>query len=157
MTNLILQETFVLFDLKGNEYTHYNPERAKQKFTPASTYKILNSLIGLETGEIPNENCIFKWTGKEHSIKNWNQDLVLRDAFQFSCVPCYQDLARRIGEKRMKKWVKKVGYGNKDISGGIDTFWLGKSLKDLTRSANKIFAKTLYKRSAICSEKSGTC
>ncbi len=136
--------TFVLYDLKKKEYTRYNPERAKQQFTPASTYKILNSLIGLETGKIPDENYVFKWNGEDHAIKNWNQDLVFRDAFRFSCVPCYQDLARRIGKKDMNKWVKKVGYGNEDISSEIDMFWLGKSLKISPNQQIKLLRK-LYK------------
>lgn len=136
--------TFVLYDSNNKKFTRYNPERAKQQFTPASTFKILNSLIGLETGEIPDENYVFKWDGEKRSIKNWNQDLVFRDAFQFSCVPCYQDLARRISEKRMSKWVKKVDYGNEDISGGIDIFWLGKSLKISSNQQIK-FLRKLYK------------
>ncbi len=121
--------TFVLFDSNKKKFIRYNPKRASTKFTPASTFKIPNTLIGLETGEISGEGQIFKWDGQERSIANWNQDLVLRDAFQFSCVPCYQDVARRVGEKRMKEWVKLIGYGNKDISGGIDRFWLGSSIK----------------------------
>ncbi len=121
--------TFVLYDSSNKKFTRYNPERAKQQFTPASTFKILNSLIGLETGEISGEDYIFKWSGQKYGNENWNQDLVLRDAFQFSCLPCYQDLARRIGEPRMRKWVEKVGYGNKNISGGIDRFWIADTLR----------------------------
>ena len=41
----------------------------------------------------------------------------------------YQDLARRIGEERMQHYVDEVGYGNQDISGGIDRFWLDGGLR----------------------------
>jgi beta-lactamase class D len=135
--------TFVLYDSKNNKFIRYNPERATKGFIPASTFKIANSLIGLETGEIPDENYVFKWNGEKRSFDFWEKDLVLRDAFQVSCVPCYQELARQIGEKRMKKWVKKLKYGNRDISGGIDKFWL---TGDLRISANEQikFLRRLY-------------
>lgn len=38
-------------------------------------------------------------------------------------------MARDIGAERMKSYVERIHYGNMDISGGIDTFWLNSSLK----------------------------
>ncbi len=136
--------TFVLYDQKNKHYIYYNPARAKQKISPASTFKIPNTLIGLELGEIPNEDHVFKWNERQYRIKNWNQDLVLHDAFQFSCVPCYRGLARRIGAKKMKTWLNKISYGNQDISGGVDRFWLGSSLKISARELIN-FLRKLYK------------
>jgi len=46
-----------------------------------------------------------------------------------SCVPCYQQIAREVGEKRMKSFLKKFKYGNRDISGGIERFWLDGGLR----------------------------
>lgn len=136
-----LEGTFVLYDTNKSKFINYNPKRAEQQFTPASIFKILNSLIGLETGEISGEDHIFKWSGKKYSNENWNRDLVLRDAFQFSCLPCYQDLARRVGERKMKKWVKKVGYGNNNISGGIDRFWIADTLRISPNQQIKLLRK----------------
>ncbi len=68
---------------------------------PASTFKIANSIIALESGIIENDSIVFKWDGQERALKNWEQDLILKDAFQFSCVPCYQEIARKIGSKRI--------------------------------------------------------
>src|SRR3712207_7633306 len=49
-----LFRSFVLYDLKRNRYLRYNEARCRERFTPFSTFKIPNSLIGLETGVIPD-------------------------------------------------------------------------------------------------------
>ena len=115
---------FILYDLKKNEYFKYNPERCSERFIPASNFKIFNSLAALESEAIKDENEIIKWDGVERFIPNWNKDLNLAQAFKYSAVWFYQELARRIGEDRMKEYITLNHYGNEDISGGIDLFWL---------------------------------
>lgn len=121
--------SFVLYDYENDKYTHYNPEMCAERFTPASTFKILNSMIGLETKAVKDENEIIKWDGKTRSVESWNRDHNLKSGIKYSVVWMYRELARRIGEERMQEYINKVGYGNNDISGGIDRFWLGSSLK----------------------------
>ena len=121
--------TFVLYDRNEKKFIRYNPQRGKQRFIPASTFKIANSLIGLETTEISGEDHIFRWDGKKRLLDIWEKDLDLNQAFNASCVPCYQELARNIGTERMQKWVRKLDYGNKNIGGGIDMFWLTGELR----------------------------
>lgn len=120
---------FVLYDKKENKFTRYNSKRCAERFTPASTFKIPNSLIALETGVIKDENEIIKWDGVKRDRAEWNRDHTLDSAFEFSALWFYQELARRVGEKRMKKYVSDFGYGNTDISGGIDQFWLRGNLR----------------------------
>jgi beta-lactamase class D len=48
----------------------------------------------------------------------------MKSAFKYSVVWYYQELARRVGEKRMKKYLSKNNYGNKDTGNQIDQFWL---------------------------------
>ena len=120
---------FVLFDQNKNEYIRYNPERCAERFLPASTFKIINSLIGLETGVIPDENYVLKWDGTHYEIPAWNQDHSLKTAFQNSVVWYYQELARRVGKDRMQSYMDAIHYGNQDISGSIDTFWLEGGLR----------------------------
>ena len=113
-----------MYDLKNNRYTRYAPEQGAERLLPASTFKILASLIGLETGVIPDENYVIKWDGTRYPIPSWNQDHTLKTAIQNSVVWYYQELARRVGREKMQYWVDVVNYGNKDISGEIDNFWL---------------------------------
>ena len=125
---------FVLYDRNANSYTRYNPERCAEQFLPASTFKILNGLIGLETGVIPDEDYVIKWDGHEWPINEWNRDHTFKSAIQNSVVWYFQELARRVGPERMKKYVEAAGYGNKNIGGPIDSFWLD---GDLRISANE--------------------
>lgn len=135
--------SFVLYDKNNKKFIRYNPERAKKGFIPASTFKIANSLIGLETGVISGEEHIFKWNGEKRFLDIWNKDMNLNEAFNASCVPCYQELARAIGEERMLKWVKKLNYGNANISGGIDQFWLTGDLR-ISPDEEVKFLRRLY-------------
>ena len=92
---------------------------------PASTFKVPNSLIALETGVVADpDKDIFKWDGVVRSIEAWNKDHTLRSAIAASAVPVYQEIARRIGAERMQKYVDLLDYGNHNIGGGIDQFWL---------------------------------
>jgi beta-lactamase class D len=100
-------------------------DRSGQAFLPASTFKIPNSLIALETGVVGDpDKDVFKWDGVKRSIEAWNQDHTLRSAIAASAVPVYQEIARRIGAERMQKHVDLLEYGNRNIGGGIDQFWL---------------------------------
>ena len=121
--------SFVLYDQNNNHYILYNEQQFNQPFIPASTYKICNSLIGLETGVIPDENYIIQWDSVMRKNPNWNFDQDMKTAFKNSTVWYYQELARRVGGEKMKYWLDKAGYGNADTSGGIDQFWLTGGLR----------------------------
>lgn len=97
---------------------------------PASTFKIPNSLIALETGVVEDpDKDVFKWDGVTRSIAAWNKDHTLRSALAVSAFPVYQEIARRIGAERMQKYVDVLDYGNRDIGGGIDQFWVAGNLR----------------------------
>ena len=121
--------SFLLYDLKNGRYHVFDRERAQRRFLPASTFKFFNSLVALETGVIPNEKQVLRWDGVDRGNPDWNQDQDLRRAFQRSTVWFYQELARRIGPERMRRYVRAANYGNGDIGGGIDRFWLDGALR----------------------------
>lgn len=121
--------SFAMFDNAQGAFTLYDTAYYRKRFSPASTFKIVNGLIGLETGRIFDENMVIPWDGVERSIPDWNKDLTMSEAFQVSAVPYFQEVARRIGRDTMQYWIDTLGYGNKDISGPIDSFWLNQTLK----------------------------
>jgi beta-lactamase class D len=91
---------------------------------------VANSLIALETGVVGDPDVdVFKWDGVKRSIEAWNKDHTLRSAIAASAVPVYQEIARRIGAERMQKYVDLLDYGNRNIGGGIDQFWLTGDLR----------------------------
>lgn len=142
--------SFGMFDNGTGKFTVYNLSRFKDSaYLPASTFKILNSLIGVETGRVVNEKMVIKWDGivrkfsNGDTAKNWNQDLTMAQAFEYSAVPYYQEVARRIGRDTMQQWLDSVHYGNKKIGNAIDSFWLNNSLK-ITADEQLGLIKKLY-------------
>jgi len=119
---------FVMYDVNNKYYIRHNAEQCKKRWSPCSTFKIPNSLIAVETGVAPDENFTLKWDGTKQPIESWNSDHNLRTAIKNSVVWYYRELARRIGEEKMKYYIDKIDYGNKDISGGLDKFWLMNSI-----------------------------
>ena len=120
---------FTLLNNSNGEITVYNMKLDTQRVSPASTFKIVNSLIGLETGKITDEKMVIKWDSVKRLNEDWNRDLTMEQAFKVSSVPYYQEVARRIGRNIMQSWVDTLEYGNKTISGPIDSFWLDNTLK----------------------------
>jgi beta-lactamase class D len=121
-------------------WREYHPELTKQRFVPASTFKIPNTLIGLETGKLPMN---LKWDGVEREIKAWNQDMDLTRAFRTSAAWYYQEMARRVGLKLEKSWVMKLSYGNMELGSKVDQFWLDGPLKISPRE-QVIFLQRLH-------------
>lgn len=124
-----VEGSFVLYDQKKQKYIVYNESQLNTPFTPASTFKIFNSLVALETKVVDNENVVFKWDGQKRQIPAWNADTDMRNAFKNSTVWYYQEIARRVGQDRMNLWLNRLKYGNADTSGGIDAFWLTGGLR----------------------------
>lgn len=147
--------SILIKDLKGDRTYQHNPQRNTTAFLPASTFKILNSLISLETGVISDELQILTWDGIQRQIPAWNRDLNMREAIKLSAVWFYQVLARRVGYERMQKWVTQAGYGNSQIGGkeDIDRFWLQGELR-ITPQQQIQFLHSLYKNELPFSERS---
>jgi beta-lactamase class D len=120
---------FSMENNKNGEITVYNMALDTERLLPASTFKIVNSLIGLETGKIVDEKMVIKWDGIKRPREEWNKDMDMEEAFKVSCVPYYQEVARRIGRDTMKLWLDSLHYGNQQIGNRIDSFWLDNSLK----------------------------
>lgn len=141
---------FILHDYHQNVSTVYNEARSKKVFSPASTYKIPHSLIALETKAVHNRYQIIPWDGQERAFKKWNQDHNLESALKVSAVWFYQEIARRVGTERMQTWVDTLQYGNQDISGGIDQFWLTGGLR-ISPQEQLEFLKNFYEETFPCS------
>jgi beta-lactamase class D len=120
---------FVLWDVTQDKYVYHNRAMCSTQLSPCSTYKIPHALIALETGVIPDQHHVIEWNGTQYPIETWNQDHTMASAVQNSVVWYFQAVAADIGPTRMQEYLDLFDYGNKDISGGLDQFWLGRSLK----------------------------
>jgi len=126
--------TIIIFNKEADSSIIFNNKRASTRFSPFSTFKIPNSIIAIETSIIPNINQIITWDHQKYPEedwwpKTWNDEHNLKSAFKYSVVPIYRHIATMVGIEKMKSYIDAFNYGNKDISSGIDNFWLDGSLK----------------------------
>jgi len=134
-TSRQLKGTFGIFDNNKGLFTVYNLPRFRDStYLPASTFKIVNSLIGIEIGRVKDDSTVIPWDHVVRAIPEWNQDLMMKDAFKYSAVPWFQELARRIGKDTMQYWLDTIGYGREYrkpviTQQNLDTFWLDNSVK----------------------------
>lgn len=150
-----VEGSILIYDSNNDRVFQHNPQRNTTAFLPASTFKILNSLIALETGVISDELAILTWDGIERKFPIWNRDLNMREAIKLSAIWFYQVLARRVGHDRMQNWVSQIGYGNQQIgnSDDIDKFWLQGELR-ITPQEQIQFLRRLYQNDLPFSERS---
>jgi beta-lactamase class D len=113
--------TFVMLDERADRFTIVYPGRALRRYAPASTFKIANSLIALETGAVAD---VLPYAGKKQPFPAWEKDMSMREAIRVSNVPVYQEVARRIGIERMREMLARLDYGNADPGDAVDRFWL---------------------------------
>ncbi len=141
---------FALMNNATGKFTVYNLARYRDSaYLPASTFKIVNSLIGLQTGDIVSDSMVIKWDGVKRWNEDWNKDLTMYDAFRLSSVAYYQEVARRIGKDTMQLWLDSLRYGAKSdtnrfkLTTRVDSFWLDNSLK-ITPDQQLGLVKQLY-------------
>lgn len=120
---------FGMFDNSRGKYTVYNIERFRERYTPASTFKIANALIAMQSGKVRDDSVIIQWDGVKRENEAWNRDLSLYQAFRVSSVPAFQQIAKLIGRDTMRFWLDSLKYGNMKIGPAIDSFWLDQSLQ----------------------------
>jgi len=120
-----LNGSILIYDQRMDAYYSNDFSWAKKGHLPASTFKIPNSIIALENQIIESDTTILPWDGKKRMFKSWEKDLNFTDAIQVSCVPCYQEIARKIGSDRMVSNLEKLDFGDMEVDAKtIDMFWL---------------------------------
>jgi beta-lactamase class D/D-alanyl-D-alanine dipeptidase len=112
-----------IYDLNKNKYTIFDRKRMETGFVPASTSKIIHSLIFLDSGAIKDENEILKWDGVQRSVPAWNKDHNLQTALKVSAVWFYIEVSKRLTQAKMQSYYDAVNYGNRNTNGfGVD-YW----------------------------------
>ncbi len=120
-----LDGTILIFDEEENALYFNDLEGAYTGQLPASTFKIPNTIIALETGVASGPEHLFPWDGTDRWLDAWEQDLTLKQAYAVSCVPCYQEVARAVGPEKMRSELVRLGYPEMVFdSATVDNFWL---------------------------------
>ncbi|GHB73738.1 class D beta-lactamase [Persicitalea jodogahamensis] len=133
--------SFSLYDLNKKEYATTDKADFTVATSPASTFKVPNTFIALEEKAVADEKEIIKWDGTPKRLKIWEKDYDLDQAYKNSAFWFYQEIAKKVGEKRYHEYLKALGYGNQDISAGLTMFWLGSSLKISPKNQLEVLQK----------------
>ncbi|WP_207432778.1 class D beta-lactamase [Sabulibacter ruber] len=119
-----LEGSTTVYDTRQNRWTFTNQQDTQRATLPASTFKILNSLILLEEKAVRDEHEVLKWDGQQRSISAWNADTDMKNAFANSTVWFYVRLAEQIGKDKYRAYLKRCGYGNGKLTNGQGAdFW----------------------------------
>lgn len=123
-----VEGSVTVYDFNTKKWFYTDSVDAKKMTLPASTFKIINSCIALETNAVTNEKEIVDWDGEEKTffgtpVPAWNKDSSLEDAFRNSTIWFYEEMADRITKKTYRTYLEKSGYGNGEIWNGQHDFW----------------------------------
>lgn len=138
--------TFVLYDLENDQYKIYNQELSAKRISPYSTFKIYSGLFALEENVISPDATFQRWNGDRQPYDAWNRDHTLKTAMENSVNWYFQNLDRQLGLSRLSTYYDKVSYGNCDLTGGIDRYWAGSSLKISPVEQTRLLADLLENR-----------
>lgn len=123
-----VEGSIAIYDNNKRQWILSDTIDIKKETLPASTFKIINLLIALETKTITDENEIVKWVGGIDTLKYGNRpeiyhDMNVKEAFEVSAGWVFNELAKRIGKENYKKFLTRCDYGNLDLSLMEDDFW----------------------------------
>ncbi len=121
--------TFVLLQPFEDRVQVWNEARARRGYLPAATFEIANAVLGLETGALADEREVFPWDRKPQVLGTWEADQTLESGLRDNVAWMFQRVARRVGKAAMRDWLGRLEYGNRDMTGGIDQFWLQGGLR----------------------------
>lgn len=122
-----IKGSITLYDYHNKKWIYSDSSDANKETLPASSFKIVNTLIALEEGLVKDENEILKWAGDYDSTLYGSRpeiyhDMSVKEAFQLSSLWVYTKFAKQIGNKKYKEYLEKCEYGNGIIYDSLD-FW----------------------------------
>lgn len=113
------------------------------RFSPASTFKIPNTLIALDAKVVDSKDTLFRWDGTDKGLQQWNSDQTLESALRVSCVWCYQEIARKVGKEKYESVLAQIDYGNQTVGSDVERFWLNGDLQ-ISAAEEISFLRRLY-------------
>ena len=135
--------TLIVANTDGELVHVYNESRSIVRFSPASTFKMPNTLIALDTDVVASKETVFKWDGEDKGLPQWNSDQTLESALKVSCVWCYQEIARKVGKEKYESALAQIDYGNQIVGSNVERFWLNGDLQ-ISAAEQIKFLRRLY-------------
>lgn len=95
--------TALIYDEQADRYRVFDRKRAETRCSPASTFKVFNALVALDTGAVKDEYEVLRWNQGMTAPPGWSVPLravwtreqSLASAIKFLAVWFYQEMALR--------------------------------------------------------------
>ena len=120
--------SIAIYDYHKNRWIVSDTVKIKIETLPASTFKILNLLILLESKTISDEDEVVSWVGSTDTVKYGYRpeiyhNMPVKEAFELSAGWVFVELAKKIGKDKYREYLAKCKYGNNDLSQQETDFW----------------------------------
>lgn len=124
-----VQGSVALYDYRRGILITNDSVDIKRMNYPASTFKILNLLIALETGVIRNVDQIIPWMGNIPDTSRYGlrpsiyHDMTVKEAFTLSAGWVFAHLAKSISKEQYQYYLNACAYGNRAYAADDVDFW----------------------------------
>lgn len=120
--------SITIYDYKKQQWLYSDTTDALKETQPASTFKVINLLIALETGVIKDEKETVQWPGHTDTLlygyrPDIYKDMTVEEAFKVSAGWVFIELAKRVSRTRYAQYLKQCSYGNGNLSEKGTDFW----------------------------------
>ncbi len=121
--------TMAILHTRQNRLTLVNRSRSAIAVAPGASFEIVNLLAAFDSNAIENERTTFVWDRVKREREEWNRDLSLAAAYRASALWVDELIAARVGAARLREYVARFDYGNREIDDDLARLWRGTRLR----------------------------
>lgn len=145
------EENFILLNAHTGDVIEERGPRVDVRVTPCSTFKVPLSLMGFDSGILVNkENPVWEFEeGYDDFLETWKAPQTPLSWMKYSCVWFSRVLAGKLGEERFQGYLDLFDYGNRDMSGGLQTAWINSSIAISPREQATFLQRVLLGKIAL--------
>lgn len=113
--------TILIYDPQNKTYNSNSFHRANTGYLPAGTFLIPQTIIAIETRSI---NTAISTTSIDKNPKTNYLNMTIKEAYQRSFDPYYQDVIRKIGQEKTIQFLERLKYPKMMVNDyTYDNFW----------------------------------
>lgn len=146
------EENFLLIDGSTSRVIREFGANINERVTPASSFKIVLSLIGYDAGILKDANTPI-WDfqeGYDDWLEAWRSPHMPRTWIEHSCLWFSKLIAMELGLEKFQDYLDLLEYGNLDLSSGLvepgssNPAWVSSSLKISPKEQVDFLQKMLF-------------
>jgi len=153
------EENFILINGSTNEIIREFGPNIEERVTPASSFKIVLSLMGYDAGILQDEQ-VPTWhfqEGYDDFFESWKRSQTPQTWMNCSCIWFSKIIALQLGLETIEQYLSSFEYGNQDFSigmvppGSTNPAWVSSSLKISPKEQVEFIQKMIREKLLISS------